>query len=259
MTGSVLTAAVLAAASLAVLLLPRSGDRLRTAVGDPPAAGAVREASDRGPDGAPPRPSPAALACGLVGVALALLVAPPVGPVLGLGAAVVGPRLLSRLEPQAVRTDRERLAGDLPLVLDLLAACLAGGAPQSAAAEAVGTAVGGTAGRRLHGVVAALAVGAPPAEAWAVLAGGSADDPWAPAARALSRAADGGAPVATAVHRLAAEARAEARSTAEQAARRVGVLAVAPLTVCFLPAFVLLGVVPVVVSLASPLLATLQH
>ena len=75
------------------------------------------------------------------------------------------------------------------------------------------------------------------------------------AARALARACDGGAPVATAVSRLAAEVRAEGRSAAEQAARRVGVLAVAPLGLCFLPAFVLLGVVPVVLGLAGPLLA----
>jgi hypothetical protein len=34
-----------------------------------------------------------------------------------------------------------------------------------------------------------------------------------------------------------------------------GVLAVAPLGLCFLPAFVLLGVVPVVAGLAGPLLA----
>ena len=55
---------------------------------------------------------------------------------------------------------------------------------------------------------------------------------------------------------MAADVRAEYRSAAEQAARRVGVLAVAPLGLCFLPAFVLLGVVPVVVGLAGPLLAT---
>ncbi|MCW2777557.1 MAG: hypothetical protein JWN17_1282, partial [Frankiales bacterium] len=60
-----------------------------------------------------------------------------------------------------------------------------------------------------------------------------------------------------AVARLAADARAEARSAAEQRARRAGVLAVAPLGLCFLPAFVLLGVVPVVVGLAGPLLASL--
>jgi pilus assembly protein TadC len=178
--------------------------------------------------------------------------------VAGAALALVGPRALGRLEPQAVRTEREQLLADLPLVLDLLAACLAGGAALPAAAEAVGRAVGGPAGRRLVAVAAALAVGAPPADAWGPLAGSGPgrrdDDPYAPAARALSRAAEGGAPVAATVGRLAAEVRADARSRAEQAARRVGVLAVAPLGLCFLPAFVLLGIVPVVVSLAGPLL-----
>jgi pilus assembly protein TadC len=105
-------------------------------------------------------------------------------------------------------------------------------------------------------VAAALAVGSPPGEAWAALAGAGGDDVLGPAARALARAADGGAPVAAAVSRLAAEARADARARGEQAARRVGVLAVAPLGLCFLPAFVLLGVVPVIVGLAGPLLAS---
>ena len=107
-------------------------------------------------------------------------------------------------------------------------------------------------------MAAALAVGTPPSQAWQSLAGADpshrVQDPLAPAARALARASDGGAPVAAAVSRLAAEVRAEGRSAAEQTARRVGVLAVAPLGLCFLPAFVLLGVVPVVVGLAGPLL-----
>ena len=73
-----------------------------------------------------------------------------------------------------------------------------------------------------------------------------------PAAFAPTTAATAqNAPVATAVSRLADDVRAEGRSAAEQAARRVGVLAVAPLGLCFLPAFVLLGVVPVVIDLFS--------
>lgn len=48
-----------------------------------------------------------------------------------------------------------------------------------------------------------------------------------------------------------------ARGLQPYAPRRVGVLAVAPLGLCFLPAFVLLGIVPVVVGLAGPLFATL--
>jgi len=201
------------------------------------------------------RPSAPVAACALGGAALVLLLGAPVGPLLGFALAVAGPRLLGRLEPQAAREQRQRLQDDLPLVLDLLASCLAGGAPLPAAATAVAAAVPGPAGRRLGAVAARLAVGSPPAEAWGALAGEAPDDPLAPAARALARAADGGAPVAAAVSRLAADARAEGRSRGEQAARRVGVLAVAPLGLCFLPAFVLLGIVPVVIGLAGPLLA----
>ncbi|MFB9964969.1 hypothetical protein ACFFOP_20530 [Sinosporangium siamense] len=40
-------------------------------------------------------------------------------------------------------------------------------------------------------------------------------------------------------------------ATSMAAARRVGVYAVAPLGLCFLPAFVVVGVVPTMVGLAS--------
>ncbi len=197
------------------------------------------------------------LACGLAGAAVALLVPLPVGLAAGVALVVLGPRVLTRLEPRSVRDERERLLADLPLLLDLLSSCLAGGAALPEAARAVAAAVPGPAGARLGSVASMLAVGAPPSEAWGALSAGRQDDPLAPAARALARAADGGAPVAGAVARMATEARAEARSAAEQAARRVGVLVVAPLGLCFLPAFVLLGVVPVVAGLAGPLLAGL--
>jgi pilus assembly protein TadC len=196
----------------------------------------------------------------LAGVAVAVVVTGVVGVGLGAVVAVAGPRVLARLEPRAVQERREQLRRDLPLTLDLLAACLAGGAALGTAADAVGRAVGGPAGERLLAVASALAVGVPAADAWGHLAGPEpgerAGDPFGPAARALGRAADGGAPVAAAVARLAVDVRADGRGRAEQAARRVGVLAVAPLGLCFLPAFVLLGIVPMVLSLAAPLLAS---
>lgn len=243
---------------LAVLLLvpPSGARRLGRAVGlgerssagpGVPASGARRA----GPWGLPPP----VLACALAGAAAALLLPLPIGIVVGAALSVLGPRLLDRLEPRSVRAERQRLLADLPLLLDLLASCLAGGAALPAAARAVGAAVPGPGGRRLQAVAALLAVGAPPQEAWSALSGGAPDDPLAPAARALARASDGGAPVAAAVARMAVEARADARSVAEQAARRVGVHVVAPLGLCFLPAFVLLSVVPVVAGLAGPLLA----
>lgn len=236
-------------AGLAVLaLMGRDAGRLAQAL-PPPAGGA-------GPPRAAPVSAPVA-ACLLAAVAVALLLPMPVGLVAGVTAAVAGPRVLARLEPRAARAEREQLLDDLPLLLDLLASCLAGGAPLPESAAAVASAVPGPAAQRLRGVTAALAVGSAPRDAWGVLAGDGPDDPLLPAARALARASDGGAPVAAAVSRLAADARAEARSRGEQAARRVGVLAVAPLGLCFLPAFVLLGIVPVVAGLAGPLLASL--
>ncbi|MFD0891079.1 type II secretion system F family protein, partial [Streptosporangium algeriense] len=63
-----------------------------------------------------------------------------------------------------------------------------------------------------------------------------------------------GAPVADILTRLADDARQEARSAASAAALRVGVQAVAPLGLCFLPAFVCLGIVPVVAGLAGDVL-----
>ena len=241
-------AAALAAAAVLVLLAP--GDRSRLGRALPGAAPSGLAAQAR------VAVDPAIAVCALTGTALALVVAAPVGLVLGLVLAVAGPRVLRRLEPRSVRLERERLHADLPLALDLLAAVLAGGAPPATAAGAVAAAVSGPVGARLASVAAALDVGSPPGEAWSLLAGAEVDDPLGPAARALARAADGGAPVAQAVSRLAGDARADAAARGEEAARRVGVLAVAPLGLCFLPAFVLLGVVPVVVGLAAPLLAS---
>lgn len=195
-------------------------------------------------------------ASALAGVGIAVLVGLPAGLFVGLVVAVAGPALLSRLEPAAVRRGREQLTADLPLALDLLAACLAGGAALPAAADAVAGAVRGPCGVRLERVTAALAVGSSPGEAWSALAGGQPDDPLAPAARVLARAAEGGTPAASAAARLAAEARAVSQAAGSEAARRLGVVVVVPLGLCFLPAFVLLGIVPAVAGLAGPLLAT---
>ena len=222
---------------------PGSVARPVSAGGEPPAHGLRSRL--RGP--------PAA--CALLGVALAVLLGDALGIGLGLAVVLGGPRLLDRLEPRAERQARVRFATDLPGALDLLAACLAGGAALPAAVGGVADAVPGPCGQRLGRVAAALAVGAAPADAWAELAVGDADGLAASAARALARAAEGGAPVAATVARLADDARAERRSLGEQAAARAGVQAVGPLALCFLPAFVLVGVVPVIAGLVGPLLA----
>ncbi len=110
------------------------------------------------------------LACALSAVGLALLLRGAAGIAVGIVVAVVGPFVLARLEPPAGQQEREALEADLPLALDLLAACLAGGAPLASAAQVVGDAVPGPCGRRLRLVAAALQVGSPASDAWVALA-----------------------------------------------------------------------------------------
>jgi pilus assembly protein TadC len=237
----VIAPAVLLGAAV-VLLLVRPSARARLARVAP-----VR----RGTAAAPAWLHQTAFALG--GAAVGWYVGGVVGPLLGVAVLVVGPRLVSRLDDTEDET--AVLADQLPLALDLLAACLAGGASLGVAVEAVRDAMPGPCGQRLGRVAAALAVGSAQDEAFRAL--GDDSGPAGSAARALARAAEGGTPVAGAVSRVAAEARRSAAAAAERRAKRAGVLAVGPLGACFLPAFVLLGVVPAVVGLASPLLATL--
>ena len=83
-------------------------------------------------------------------------------------------------------------------------------------------------------------------------------DPLAPLARAFIRSDATGAPIADTVTAVADDQRRVARWAAEAAARRAGVLAVGPLALCFLPAFVLTGVVPVIVAVAGDVLNGLR-
>ena len=70
---------------------------------------------------------------------------------------------------------------------------------------------------------------------------------------AARRSASSGARLAGALEQVAAELRSAARHDALARAQRAGSFAVAPLGLCFLPAFVCLGIVPVVAGLAGGL------
>jgi pilus assembly protein TadC len=139
----------------------------------------------------------------------------------------------------------------LPLVADLLAACIAAGADPVRAARAVGESLGGPVGEVLARGAAQVRLGGEPRAAWRQLA----SVPGAGAlAGLLERAGDSGAPAAEPVARLAAEARAERGRATAAVARRAAVLITAPVGLCFLPAFVAIGVLPVVIGVAGGLL-----
>ncbi len=177
-----------------------------------------------------------------------------VGGVLGgsLGVLGAGAVWWWQRRPRPVDAfDKDRAARELPLAADLLAACIAAGADPVTAARVVGECLDGPVGERLARGAAEMRLGGVPAASWRPLA---VIPSAAPLARLLERAGDSGAPAAAPVARLAAEARAERGRSVTATARRAGVLITAPVGLCFLPAFLAVGVLPVVIGLAGRLL-----
>lgn len=239
---SVLCASILAAT--AVMVWPSRSARARQRIaalwpfGQQPPQAKWRSGAPRG-----------RLLAGLAaGTATAILVGLPWGIPLGTAIATFTHLALGRLEPASERRRKERIAADLPVAVDLMAACLRSGTTPSAATEAVSRGIGGPVAEALDEVVALLRLGGDPVESWAVLDG---DPMLAPLGRAVGRAMSSGAPLVSALDQVAADARDRRRAAGEEAARKVGVKAAAPLGLCFLPAFVLLGVVPVVAGIAT--------
>lgn len=160
-------------------------------------------------------------------------------------------RTRSRGGDPADAYDVAEAARQLPLAADLLAACITAGASPVVAAQAVGEALGGPVGERLARGAAEARLGGEPAEAWRALAALSGAGALA---RLLERADRSGVPAAVQVARLAAEARAAWGRAATERARRAAVMVTAPVGLCFLPAFIAVGVLPVVIGLADGLL-----
>lgn len=191
------------------------------------------------------------VAAGVAGAVCVVVLGGLAGGVIGVLVAAAVWFSFSRLGGGERRRRRARLIADLPVAVDLLAACLRGGAPWHEAVEAVADAVGGPLGEELRAVSVQIRLGADPAEAWLALA----QEPMlAPLARAAVRATSTGAALAPSLGRLARDQRRVARSAAAARARAAGIRALAPLGLCFLPAFVLLGVVPAIAGIASTIL-----
>lgn len=185
------------------------------------------------------------------------LVGGVVGGLVGLAGAYGVRRWQRSREPGAATgaagaaAEGREAARQLPLAADLLAACISAGAGPREAAEAVGESLGGPVGERLARAAAELRLGGEPARAW----GWFGRIPGAAAlARCLERADSTGAPAAEPVARLAERFRADRARTAAARGRRAQVLITAPVGLCFLPAFLAVGVAPVVIGLADGLL-----
>lgn len=171
-----------------------------------------------------PLPGWAALACGVVA---------------GPGVAVAA----GRLEFSAARRIRVERVAAMPDTLDLLAGVMEAGVPVRAAVERATEFGDDPCTRDLASVSARMAAGVPETGAWAVLAQVAG---WQEVARDVSRAVGSGEAVAQVLRSHAEELRREAAEQAEKKARKVGVSATMPLVCCHLPAFILLGVVPII-------------
>lgn len=208
-------------------------------------------------------PQDAVAVLGGAGLGFAL-VGGPVGCLLG-PVAVYGLRVLRRRGGGGAGAGRQYMnkrgeigdslsmaeaAAQLPVVAELLAACLAAGSGPREAAGAVGGSMGGPLGERLVRASAELRLGGEPAAVWGRL---EELPEAAELARCLERAGTTGVPAVEPMGRLAAECRARRARAATERTRRAAVRVTAPLGLCFLPAFLLAGVAPVVIGLARSL------
>ncbi|MGY2745117.1 Flp pilus assembly protein TadB [Arthrobacter sp. UYCu723] len=171
-------------------------------------------------------------------------------------------RRLSRLEPGRLVAGHTGLAGkahgdegtsgaaglgDTAMMLELIGAMLDAGAGLGRSLELVAALAAQDFSVPLRPVVSALAIGADWDTAWRSSRNRS---PQLLALRdALGFAALTGAPSSAILYAQAARIRRDRFRTAEKAAAALGVKLVVPLGLCSLPAFVCLGVVPVLLAL----------
>lgn len=133
-------------------------------------------------------------------------------------------------------------------VCDLLAVSIEAGRPPRAALRVVADVVVEPTKSVLNGVLRRIELGVDEAEAWRSLA---ESEPYRDVARDLARSVHSGVAVVNVLRHHAATGRSNALMTARERARTVSVKATLPLMLCFLPAFLLVGVVPVFGGLAE--------
>lgn len=182
------------------------------------------------------------------------------------GALLSGPRpsmvrVRAGMALRAPRRARQSVRGPDPLAvassLDVLAVCLAAGMAVSTAAAATAPSAPPSLAQVLRRAADLLALGADPDVAWSPppdLPSSSLDAQTDALLRLARRSSISGVALAEAVAALAVQCRQDAVHAAAATAERAAVLIAGPLGLCFLPAFVCLGVAPVVAGLAGDLM-----
>ena len=171
---------------------------------------------------------------------------------IAVAVVVVGAILV--LVPKSIGTnddDRQlRIARGVPETAQMLAALVATGSTDQVATQRAAAAAAEPLNAILRNVARRRALGASAEAAWAEAA---ADPLLSSIATVMIRGSETGAGTSSELLRIAQDARDNYYTRAQAAARSAAVKAVVPLAACFLPAFFLLGVVPIVASLGSEL------
>ena len=186
----------------------------------------------------------------IVGVTMLVVVPLPYAPPLALLAALLVRRFLPKQLSSKAAAEDLSLARTLPDAVDLLASLLRTGMPDGAAIGRVAAAMPPPLNSKLARVARHRQLGSSAHTAWREFL---VTAHLAPLGQVMVRHAETGAMVASALDRVAADARRDYFAAAQAAARAAAVRSVIPLAVCFLPSFFLLGVVPIVASLLSGL------
>lgn len=188
----------------------------------------------------------------LILISIALMLPPPeLIQRLGISRARDGPGayLWRRVRVDKPRTPTHK-PQDLAHDLELCAACLSAGMSlaQAAAAVAEGSPLKEW-GHSAH----MLALGVPVERAWAHMTDIEGLEELAALAQSSARS---GAALATGLGRIASQLRETAQFHTEAQAERAGVFIALPLSLCYLPAFMLLGLAPVVIGLGMNIFTT---
>ncbi|WP_082777974.1 type II secretion system F family protein [Tsukamurella pseudospumae] len=188
------------------------------------------------------------LAAALIMLAAAVLVLPLAARA---RLAADAPGGAERLRPRIPRRAPKPDPFDAAAAYDLFAVCLRAGMPTADAARAVAGEAPAALAEVLNRAAELLALGSDAETAWRT---DSADPQVVALTRMLRRSARAGSPPAVGLADLARTERAQAEDRAVAAGERAGVAVAGPLGLCFLPAFVCLGIVPVVMGLAGKVL-----
>ena len=194
----------------------------------------------------------------LTGCAVGLFIGGTGGLVAGLLTALGVLAFSSRRIAEREVHIRNRLIAAAPPAVDLFAAALCAGLLPVDAASVVAAAFAGPDGEstgpvgeiaeRFGAAARALREGKDPETAWRLLC---VDGATTPVAAAALRSCRTGAPASTTVAKAARDTWNAAEQAAQAQIRTVAVRATAPLALCFLPAFILVGVVPTALGLLT--------